>query len=151
MPKTVCTIKMIRLFGDSLMLGIFLLMVWLFVCAYSNNHYSAIININKYGEAQIEMILLLFILLPLFLFTTAFSFFDWKKTVKPSMYIIEQNDQILDYTRSYYLGEDIICPRCNCIFFVSESYFTDVICPFCGLSGAYYPSEEYQNSADFAQ
>ena len=61
MPKTICTVKMIRFFGDSLMLGIFLLMVWLFVSAYLNKNFTCTVNINKYGEAQVEMILLVFI------------------------------------------------------------------------------------------
>ncbi len=82
MAGKIDTMKRLRVFGDFLMLGSFLMLLWLFVSAYLSNSFSTTVHINNYGEAHVEMILMLFFLLPLFLLTTALSFLDWRQTWK---------------------------------------------------------------------
>ena len=75
-------LKRLRVVGDFLMLGTFFMLVGVFLSAYLSNDYRSTINVNYYGEAQIEMIVLLFILMPLSLATVILSFLDWKHTCK---------------------------------------------------------------------
>jgi hypothetical protein len=144
MPGTICTVKMIRFFGDSLMLGIFLLMVWLFVSAYTNENFMCTVNINKYGEAQVEMILLVFILFPLFLITAAFSFLDWHRTISSRGKMDFADYLPFYYTEPYYPGERVICPFCNGVFFISDLNCSEVCCPICQTVGRYQSNDEYR-------
>jgi hypothetical protein len=143
MSKTICTVKMIRFFGDSLMLGIFLLMVWLFVSAYFNENFTCTVNINKFGEAQVELILLIFILFPLFLITAVFSFLDWHRTINSRVEIDFTDDFLSYYTEPYYPGEDVICPACYGVFFVRDPNCSRVCCPICGTVGKYQSKDDY--------
>jgi hypothetical protein len=141
MTRKVYAVKLIRFFGDSLMLGIFFLVVWLFVTAYFNQDFATTIYINKFGEAHVEMILLVFILFPLFLLTAVFSFVDWKHTVNPIHEI--PREQQRPYKEHYYhypVGEDVVCPLCDDVFYVtSDYYYSRITCPYCGLTGTYLP------------
>jgi hypothetical protein len=142
MVKKIDTIKRLRLFGDFLMLGTFLLLLWLFISAYLSG-FKTTVHINNYGEAHIEMIILVFFLLPLFLITTALSFIDWRQTWKAKSKIL--NDvQIRRYEPNPYeefVEESLICPECETQFIVrgpnSEGMIT---CPTCGVRGWYDPA-----------
>jgi hypothetical protein len=142
MSKTICTVKMIRFFGDSLMLGIFLLMVWLFISAYTNENFICTVYINKFGEAHVEMILLVFILFPLFFITAAFSFLDWHRTINSRREIDFTDDILSYYTEPYYPGERVICPSCYGIFFINSSNCSKVCCPICGTIGRYQSNDD---------
>jgi hypothetical protein len=61
----------IALIGLSTMLGLTILMFVIFTSAYISPAKAVRINVNNYGEAHLEFILLA-LLLPLQLFTTAF-------------------------------------------------------------------------------
>jgi hypothetical protein len=61
----------IALIGLSTMLGLTVLMFVIFTAAYMSPAKAVRINVDNYGEAQFEFVLLL-ALLPLQLFTTAF-------------------------------------------------------------------------------
>ncbi|MEE9150773.1 MAG: hypothetical protein V3U20_02950 [Thermoplasmata archaeon] len=95
------TIKRLRLFGDFLMLGSFLLLLWLFLSAYLSSEFNTTVHVNNYGEAHIEMIVLVFFLLPLFLFTTALSFIDWRQTWKARQKILSQKYLLTDAPSPY--------------------------------------------------
>jgi hypothetical protein len=141
MVKKIDTIKRLRLFGDFLMLGTFLLLLWLFITAYLNKDFSTTVQINRYGEAQVEMIILVFFLLPLFILTTSLSFLDWRQTWK-AKHMVATNQNVLDHIpRSYSIRlEELICPRCRNHFLVSISDFGGVVtCPSCGLEGNHIP------------
>lgn len=144
MVRKIDTIKRIRLFGDILMLGAFLMLLWLFITAYLSNNFSTTVHINDYGEAHVEMIILVFFLLPLFLFTTALSFLDWRQTWKAKKMILSQKYLSMNAQISPQdFPEDIlICPRCYERFEARSNYFNgSVICPSCGLRGSYEPNE----------
>lgn len=148
MVKKIDTIKRLRLFGDFLMLGSFLLLLWLFITAYLNNDFSTNVQINKYGEAHVEMIILVFFLLPLFILTTALSFMDWRQTWKAKN-MVASNQYIMEsMPRSYNIRlEELICPRCRNHFLVRISDFGGVVtCPSCGLEGDHVPDKN-QNKA----
>ena len=143
MVKKIDTIKRLRLFGDFLMLGTFLLLLWLFLSAYLSNDFSTKVHINNYGEAHVEMIILVFFLLPLFLFTTALSFLDWRQTWKARSKIMAQKYLLQEAPRYYQRppDDDLICPRCNEIFYARHNFVNgNIICPSCGLRGTYEPS-----------
>ncbi len=139
MTKTVSFTKLIRLFGDSLMMGTFVLFLWLFVSAYLSKDFTATIHINKYGEAQVEMILLIFILFPLFMVTSIFSFKDWERSVQGPYIrpIPKQQKPSNPYYRKQ--GEYIVCPECLGRFFVSTHNYSNVSCPYCKTKGIYEP------------
>ncbi len=141
MPRTVTFFKMIRLFGDSLMLGTFILFLWLFVSAYLSRDFTATIHINKYGEAQVEMILLIFIMLPLFLITAILSFRDWEYTIyRGSLKPVQIKRRTLGYDSIHIkYGEHVVCPDCFGRFYVSQRSFTNVTCPYCQAMGIYEP------------
>jgi uncharacterized paraquat-inducible protein A len=141
MVKKIDTIKRLRLFGDFLMLGSFLLLLWLFVTAYLNEGFSTSVNINQYGEAHVEMIILVFFLLPLFLLTTALSFMDWRQTWKSKSMVATQKIILSDGPPFFQeFLEEIVCPRCRHKFVVKMSNFgVFVTCPSCGLEGKYMP------------
>jgi predicted RNA-binding Zn-ribbon protein involved in translation (DUF1610 family) len=141
MVKKIDTIKRLRLFGDFLMLGSFLLLLWLFITAYLNRDFSTTVQINRYGEAHVEMIILVFFLLPLFILTTSLSFLDWRQTWKAKQ-MVAANRNIIDYVpQSYNVHlEELICPRCRNHFIVRISDFGGVVtCPSCGLEGDHVP------------
>ncbi len=144
MVRKIDTLKRLRLFGDFLMLGIFLMLLWVFLTAYLDNEYATTVHINTYGEAHIEMIILIFILLPLFLITTALSFIDWRQTWKAKERILSQRYLLMDASmqRPSMSEVEVICPRCEDMFFVSVPYSGgSITCPTCGLMGWYSPSE----------
>jgi hypothetical protein len=141
MVKKIDTIKRLRLFGDFLMLGSFLLLLWLFVTAYLNRDFSTTVQINRYGEAHVEMIILVFFLLPLFILTTSLSFLDWRQTWKAKQ-MVAANRNFIDHSpQSYNVRlEELICPRCGNHFLVKISDFGGVVtCPSCGLEGDHVP------------
>ena len=143
MVKKIDTIKRLRLFGDFLMLGTFLLLLWLFITAYLNSEFSTSVQINKYGEAHVEMIILVFFLLPLFILTTSLSFLDWRQTWKAKN-MVASNQNIMDgIPRSYNIRlEELICPKCRNHFLVRISDFGGVVkCPSCGLEGDHIPDK----------
>ena len=142
MVRKIDTIKRIRLFGDILMLGAFLMLLWLFISAYLSNNFSTTVNINDYGEAHVEMIILVFFLFPLFLFTTALSFLDWRQTWKAKKMILSQKYLLMNaLVPNQDLLEDIlVCPRCYDRFEAIGNYSNgSVTCPTCGLRGSYKP------------
>jgi hypothetical protein len=131
-------LKRLRVAGDFLMLGTFFMLVGVFLSAYLSNDYRSTINVNHYGEAHIEMIVLLFILMPLSLATVILSFLDWKQTWKAKGMIMSQNHIILDESRFYQIQSGVIlCPRCKIIFGIGEPNYKGLItCISCGLKGA---------------
>lgn len=144
MVRKIDTIKRLRLFGDFLMLGSFLLLLWLFLSAYLSSEFNTTVHINNYGEAHIEMIVLVFFLLPLFLFTTALSFIDWRQTWKARQKILSQKYLLMDAPSPYqeFPEEGLICPRCNAMFEVNRTFAKGTItCPTCGLRGTYMPDD----------
>lgn len=144
MVRKIDTIKRLRLFGDFLMLGTFLLLLWLFFSAYLSNDFSTTVHINNYGEAHIEMIILIFFLLPLFLFTTALSFIDWRQTWKARRNILSQKYLLTEAPSPYedHCDETLICPRCDELFEVKNTnFYGTIICPTCGLKGTYEPND----------
>lgn len=144
MVKKIDTLKRLRLLGDFLMLGTFLMLLWLFVSAYLSNDFSARININHYGEAHVEMILLLFFLLPISIITVALSFMDWRQTWKARQKIITQKYLTMDAPSSYPPPPEktLVCPRCQARFEASLAYSNGMItCPGCGLTGTYDQSK----------
>jgi uncharacterized paraquat-inducible protein A len=144
MVRKIDTVKRLRLFGDFLMLGIFLMLLWVFLSAYFTNDYTTTVHVNSYGEAHLEMIILVFILLPLFLITTALSFIDWRQTWKAKEKILSQRYLMRDasmYRHNMSEGE-VICPRCGDMFLVRVPHSGgSITCPTCGLMGWYSPSE----------
>jgi uncharacterized paraquat-inducible protein A len=143
MVKKIDTIKRLRLFGDFLMLGSFLLLLWLFISAYLNGDFSTTVHINQYGEAHVEMILLVFFLLPLFILTTSLSFLDWRQTWKARSMVASQQYILSDVPRTYNnVHEEIICPRCHNHFMVRTSKYGGIVtCPSCGLEGKHVPED----------
>jgi predicted RNA-binding Zn-ribbon protein involved in translation (DUF1610 family) len=141
MVKKIDTIKRLRLFGDFLMLGSFLLLLWLFISAYLNNNFSTTVHVNQYGEAHVEMIVLVFFLLPLFILTTSLSFLDWRQTWKAKSMVASQkyilSEIPLNYPETF---EEIVCPRCKNHFITRTSTYGGIVsCPSCGLEGKYIP------------
>lgn len=143
MQKTICIIKMIRFFGDALMLGIFLLMVWLFVSAYLNENFTCIVNINRYGEAHVEMILLVFILFPLFLITSTFSYLDLHRTISTRREPEFKEGLSYHLNEEYFPGEHVKCPSCFGVFYARIPYYSRIYCPVCGAVGRYDPDGDY--------
>ena len=143
MVKKIDTIKRLRLFGDFLMLGSFLLLLWLFISAYLNNNFSTTVQINQYGEAHVEMILLVFFLLPLFILTTSLSFLDWRQTWKARSMVASQQYILSEPPGTYNnTQEEIICPRCRNHFLVRVSNYGGIVtCPSCGLEGKHVPED----------
>lgn len=140
MVRKIDTIKRLRLMGDFLMLGAFLMLLWLFLTAYLSNNFSTTVNINEYGEAHVEMIVLVFFLLPLFLFTTALSFLDWRQTWNARKKIMYQKYLLVDGPIPYqdFPKDILICPRCYDRFEAGINYSGGKItCPNCGLKGSY--------------
>jgi uncharacterized paraquat-inducible protein A len=132
------------------MLGSFLLLLWLFISAYLNNDFSTTVHINQYGEAHVEMILLVFFLLPLFILTTSLSFLDWRQTWKAKTMVASQR-YILSESPSPInnIHEEIICPRCRNHFMVRvSSYGGMVTCPSCGLEGKHVPEKGRSEGID---
>jgi hypothetical protein len=123
------------------MLGSFLLLLWVFLTAYLNDGFSTTVNVNKYGEAHVEMIILIIFLLPLFILTTALSFLDWRQTWKSKSMVSSQKIILSDGPPFYQeFMEEITCPRCRYNFMVKMSNFgVYVQCPSCGLEGKYMP------------
>jgi hypothetical protein len=130
-------LKRLRVVGDFLMLGTFFMLVGVFLSAYLSNDYRSTINVNYFGEAHIEMIVLLFILMPVSLATVVLSFLDWKQTWKAKGRIMSQNRILLDESRFYQIQLGVIvCPRCKIIFGIGEPEFKGVVtCISCGLKG----------------
>jgi hypothetical protein len=121
------------------MLGIFILFILIFLSAYFNPEFKTMIHINNYGEAHIELIVLIFLLLPLFLFTTALSFIDWKQTwkFKEKMYFQGFEEPPMKTPHRYARREKIECPRCSHRFEAVPSPEGIISCPRCGLVGKY--------------
>jgi uncharacterized paraquat-inducible protein A len=144
MVRKIDTIKRLRLVGDFLMLGAFLMLLWLFITAYLSNNFSTTVHINDYGEAHVEMIILVFFLLPLFLFTTALSFLDWRQTWKAKKMVSSQKYLFVSAPVPHQdIPEDkLICPRCYDRFEARSNYFNGrITCPTCGLRGTYEPND----------
>jgi hypothetical protein len=108
-----------------------------------NENFTCTVNINKYGEAQVEMILLVVILLPLFLITSAFSFLDWHRTISSRKEADFTDDFLSYYTEPYYPGERVICPLCYGVFFIKDSDTDRICCPICGTVGKYQSRHDY--------
>jgi predicted RNA-binding Zn-ribbon protein involved in translation (DUF1610 family) len=123
------------------MLGSFLLLLWLFISAYLNNSFSTTVHINQYGEAHVEMIILVFFLLPLFILTTSLSFLDWRQTWKAKSMVASQKYVLSDIPSNYAeTFEQIVCPRCKNNFIARTSSSGGFVqCPSCGLEGRYNP------------
>jgi uncharacterized paraquat-inducible protein A len=136
------SMKRIRVFGDFLMLGTFLLLVWLFFSAYLSDNQSATVKINNYGEADIEMIILVFFLLPLSLLTVTLSLLDWKQTWKARGKILSQHYLLLNAPDSHQSQTCFFtCPRCSIRFGAYGINEGAVItCPSCKLKGPYKPN-----------
>jgi hypothetical protein len=141
-------LKRLRVVGDFLMLGTFFMLVGVFLSAYLSNDYRSTINVNYIGEAHIEMIVLLFILMPISLATVILSFIDWKQTWKARGMIMSQKQILLDESRFYQIQSGVIlCPRCKMIFGIGEPNYKGLItCISCGLKGT-IPSNT-QDSVD---
>ncbi len=149
MVRKIDTIKRLRFFGDILMLGTFLMLIMVFLSAYLNDDFSTRVNINNYGEAHIEMVLLVFFLLPLFLITAALSFLDWRQTWKAKERILEQRYLLTDAPNlsNALLEARLVCPGCGVRFSVDNPYYNAVVeCPACGLFGRYTPGPEERES-----
>lgn len=144
-------LKRLRLLGDFLMMGTFLLLLWIFISAYMSGSFRTNVNINNYGEAHVEMIVLVFFLLPLFGITVALSFLDWRQTWKAKKKILEQKLVLAAPSRSYpqTLEGTLRCPGCGMNFYASNLYNGAITtCPSCGMVGRYIPSQKDFESAD---
>jgi DNA-directed RNA polymerase subunit RPC12/RpoP len=139
--------KRLRVIGDFLMLGAFFMLISLFLSAYLSNNFRTTIHINNYGEAHIEMIILVFFLLPLSLITVTLSFMDWKQTWKAKGKIMSERNLLMEnpileapiYDNVPVSGT-LVCPRCKARFEARVNYMDGkVMCPSCGLSGVYSP------------
>ena len=151
MAGKIDTMKRLRVFGDFLMLGSFLMLLWLFVTAYLSNSFSTTVHINNYGEAHVEMIIMVFFLLPLFLLTTALSFLDWKQTWKAKGRIAQEINVRVEEPGPYsgFVEEDLVCPRCLAEFTIKGPGSGGMItCPNCGMQGHYSPMNTRQASWD---
>jgi len=143
MAGKIDTMKRLRVFGDFLMLGSFLMLLWLFVSAYFSNNFSTTVHINNYGEAHVEMIIMVFFLLPLFLITTALSFLDWRQTWKAKGRIAQEVNVRIEEPGPYrtFVEENLVCPRCHVEFTVKGPNAQGMItCPSCGVQGHYTPT-----------
>jgi DNA-directed RNA polymerase subunit RPC12/RpoP len=137
--------KRIRVIGDFLMLGAFFMLISLFLSAYLSNNFRTTVHINNYGEAHIEMIILVFFLLPLSLITVTLSFMDWKQTWKAKGKIMSDRYLLMETPimeapihDHVPISGTLVCPRCKARFEARMNY-TDgrIMCPACGLSGVY--------------
>jgi uncharacterized paraquat-inducible protein A len=151
MAGKIDTMKRLRVFGDFLMLGSFLMLLWLFISAYMSNSFSTTVHINNYGEAHVEMIIMVFFLLPLFLLTTALSFLDWRQTWKAKGRIAQEvNVRVEDpgvYTQ--FVEESLVCPSCLSEFTIKGPQSGGhIMCPRCGEVGWYEPQNMRQASWD---
>ncbi len=144
MVRKIDTIKRLRFFGDILMLGTFLMLTWVFISAYLNKNYSTKVNINNYGEAHIEMVVLVFFLLPLFLITAALSFIDWRQTWKAKETIRNPRYLLAAPTLSNAIAEtSLTCPQCSARFIVENLNVNGTVqCPACGVMGQVAPSRK---------
>ncbi len=137
--------KRLRVIGDFLMLGAFFMLISLFLSAYLSNNFRTTVHINNYGEAHIEMIILVFFLLPISLITVTLSFMDWKQTWKAKEKIMSDRYLLMETPimeapihDHVPVSETLVCPRCKARFGARMNY-TDgrIMCPACGLSGVY--------------
>ncbi len=128
-------LKRVRVVGDFFMLGTFFMLVGVFLSAYLSSDYRSTINVNFYGEAHVEMIVLLFILMPISLATVILSFLDWKGTWKAKGMILSHDQLHLDAFHFYQFQSNIfLCPTCQIIFGTGEPDYEEIItCPSCGL------------------
>ncbi len=139
--------KRLRVIGDFLMLGAFFMLISLFLSAYLSNDFRTTIHINNYGEAHIEMIILVFFLLPLSLITVTLSFLDWKQTWKAKGKIMSDRYLLVEppvmeapVYENAPISEILICPRCKTRFEAMANYMDNrIMCPACGLTGTYSP------------
>ena len=137
--------KRLRVIGDFLMLGAFFMLISLFLSAYLSNNFRTTVHINNYGEAHVEMIILVFFLLPLSLITVTLSFMDWKQTWKAKGKIISERHLLLEtpiLEAPIYdhvpVSETLVCPRCKARFEARMNYMDGrIMCPTCGLTGVY--------------
>ncbi len=151
MAGKIDTMKRLRVFGDFLMLGSFLMLLWLFVSAYLSNSFSTTVHINNYGEAHVEMIILAFFLLPLFLLTTALSFLDWRQTWKAKGRIAQEVNVRVEDPGQYstFVEENLVCPKCLSEFTIKGPQSGGhIMCPRCGEVGWYQPQNTHQTSWD---
>lgn len=150
MAGKIDTMKRLRLFGDFLMLGSFLMLLWLFATAYLSN-FTTTVYINNYGEAHVEMIIMVFFLLPLFLITTALSFLDWKQTWRARGRIAQETHITVEEPGAYrvFVEENLVCSHCRNEFTVKGPDSGGMItCPRCGAQGWYTPRDTRQVSWD---
>ncbi len=151
MAGKIDTMKRLRVFGDFLMLGSFLMLLWFFISAYFSNNFSTTVHINNYGEAHVEMIIMIFFLLPLFLLTTALSFLDWRQTWKAKGKIAQEVNMEIEEPGPYtvFVEEDLVCPKCLSEFTIKGPKSGGMIsCPMCGMQGHYSPVNTRQASWD---
>jgi hypothetical protein len=151
MAGKIDTMKRLRVFGDFLMLGSFLMLLWLFISAYMSNGFSTTVHINNYGEAHVEMIIMVFFLLPLFILTTALSFLDWKQTWKAKGRIAQEIHVKVDEPGQYseFVEESLVCPRCLSEFTIKGPRSGGhIMCPHCGEVGWYQPQNAHRVSYD---
>ena len=144
MPSKITTIKRVRVMGDFMMFGIFICLLIIFLHAYingwQNGNYQTIVDINSRNEAHVELIILLFILGPLFRLTTLWSFLDWKSTwrardhIRFEQYYFESEPQ-----KPKKKPEETIlmrCSGCGEMFGVTNvSEEMRIECPHCKKSG----------------
>jgi len=151
---TIQTVKRIRLLGDASMFGIFLVLLYVFINAYRSGDYSTTISINSYGEAHVELVLLIFILFPIFIITLTASFLDWRSTwrargmVHYNDYYLDNSDPTDPAARTVHtslsiqddedplITQPLRCPGCGRGFSVKATEGPrNMRCPFCGVSG----------------
>ncbi|MCD6383803.1 MAG: hypothetical protein J7L88_05020, partial [Thermoplasmata archaeon] len=133
-------IKRLRFAGDSVLFALLVLFLYIFIKAYLNG-FKIEININRYGEAKVELIVLLGVILPLATLALVYSYLDLVSTWKARQWIASTDYQMLDRWRREVGTEPIQlkCVNCGRSFtfdpLTAPGRYVRLTCPNCGESG----------------
>ncbi|HDD60020.1 MAG: zinc ribbon domain-containing protein [Thermoplasmata archaeon] len=133
-------IKRLRFAGDGALFAILLLFIYIFLRAYFSD-YTAEIDINQYGEARVELIILLGVILPLAALTLAYSYLDLVTTWKARQWVVSTDYSLLEGWRRKLKGGpvELKCTSCGRTFpfdpLSAPSRYVKLVCPSCGKSG----------------
>ena len=133
-------IKRLRFAGDGALFAILLLFIYIFLRAYFSD-YTAEIDINRYGEARVELIVLLGVILPLAALTLVYSYLDLVTTWKARQWVVSTDYSLLEGWRRELKGGpvELKCTGCGRTFsfdpLSAPSRYVKLTCPSCGKSG----------------